>query len=187
MDAQLIQDISKSGISAFSSFGMTETLSHFALAKIEDRGALWYKPLLGVLIRVDTSKILEVNWPGITSGWINTGDLVEIKDDAFRWLGRSDYLINSGGIKLIPEEIESKLTGHIDSDFFVFGIQNQALGQEAMLFVEGASMEINLSEINWQTKYHQPKSIQFIRAFSRTISGKIKRIETVENWMKSKK
>ena len=186
MSAQLIQDISKAGITVYASFGMTETLSHFALAKIEGEDALWYQTLTGVSVRVDASENLELNWPGITSGWLKTGDLVEIKDGAFRWLGRSDYLINSGGINLIPEEIEAKLTNHIHAEYFVFGMEHGTLGQAAVLFVEGESTEINLSEIDWQSPYQKPKSVEFIPVFSRTISGKVKRKETVAVWTNSK-
>lgn len=187
INAQLIKEISKTGINAYSSFGMTETLSHFALANIEESSDLWYQPLPGVSVRIDASVNLEINWPGITSGWLKTGDMVELKEGAFKWLGRSDYLINSGGIKLIPEEIEAELAKHIDADFFVFGVQHPVLGQEAVLFIEGEPTELNLSEIKWQSPYHKPKSVHIISAFSRTISGKVKRKETVEYWVKSKK
>ncbi len=179
-------EIISASVTAYSSFGMTETLSHFALAKIEGNGPLWYKPLNGVSIRTDKLNQLEINWPGITSGWLQTGDLVETKNSTFRWLGRSDYLINSGGINLIPEEIESELSAHIESEFFVYGVPHDTLGQEVVLFIEANSADLNLDKMDWKTPYHRPKSIQSIPAFSRTFSGKIKRNETVENWLKTK-
>lgn len=182
IDTTLYQEILKSGVTAYSSFGMTETLSHFALAKIEAGKKLLYKPLPGVSIKIDTSNNLEINWPGITSGWLKTGDLVELNGRDFQWLGRSDYLINSGGINIIPEEIESKLEACIASDFFVFGVPHPSLGQSLVLFIEGTSTEINFSDVDWKSKYHHPKSIVFITDFSRTISGKVKRKETVEIW-----
>ena len=182
-DKLLIEKINKYGISAYASFGMTETLSHFALANlkgVEDRPE--YIPLSGVEIEIDDDGSLLVNWPSLTSARLNTNDLAEQTENGFRWLGRGDNLINSGGVKIIPERVERILQSFIQVPFFVSEIPHPTLGQELVVFAE-AEISLDLNSINWDFKYQQPRKIVVMKSFSRTMSGKIKRRETVENWL----
>lgn len=181
VDEPLKNAIVEKQLTAYASFGMTETLSHFALAHIND-GPLIFKTLPDVEIKTSENGALTLKWPGITDGWLETNDIVEIRDGGFAWLGRSDFLINSGGVKIIPETVESKLRKHLDSPFFIHGVPDEDLGKKSVLFIEGEkrkSLDF-LDRIMWQSKYHRPKEVVFIPQFIRTESGKIKRVATVE-------
>jgi len=181
----LITSVNRAGVRAFASFGMTETLSHFALADLNTANEFpLYIPVDGAEIKVDKDQKLLVNWPGITTGWLNTNDLVQLDKNGFRWLGRSDNLINSGGIKIIPERIESLLKERLAADFFVAGIKHETLGEELVLFTESA-LDADLEEFEWEFKYQKPKRVEVFSPFERTVSGKIKRQATIEAWLGS--
>ena len=179
----LIANMKQAGARAFASFGMTETLSHFALADLSTANEYpHYIPVDRVEIKADEDQKLMINWPGITTGWLNTNDLVEIENKGFRWLGRADNLINSGGVKIIPERIESLLKEQLTADFFVAGIKHETLGEELVLFTE-SELKADLDEFEWEFKYQQPRRIVVINPFLRTVSGKIRRGATVEKWL----
>ncbi len=181
----LIANVKQAGARAFASFGMTETLSHFALANLSAADEyLHYLALNGVEITAEKDQKLMVNWPGITTGWLNTNDLVEIESKGFRWLGRADNLINSGGIKIIPERIENLLKERLTADFFVAGIKHETLGEELVLFTESA-LAADLDEFEWESKYQKPKRVEVFSPFERTVSGKIKREATIQAWLRS--
>lgn len=184
-DKSLISKINENGISAYASFGMTETLSHFALANLNglsDRPD--YIPLSEVEIEIDEDGGLLVNWPSLTNGRLNTNDLAERTKKGFKWLGRGDNLINSGGVKIIPERVERILQDYIQVPFFVSEIPHPTLGQELVIFTE-VKISLDLKSIRWDFKHQQPRKIVVAKVFSRTVSGKIKRRETVENWLKT--
>jgi len=100
-----------------------------------------------------------------------------INDISFRWLGRFDNVINSGGVKIIPEVVEAKLASVISNQrFFIAGETNNKLGERVVLFVEGDEMPISFESLE---KFERPKEIYFIRNFVETGSGKICQKETV--------
>lgn len=182
---ELISKVNQAEISAYSSFGMTETLSHFALAELKNAAqSPIYRPVSGATIRVNEAGKMEVNWPGITDGWLNTNDLAILVPEGFQWQGRSDNLINSGGVKVIPERVEQILDPYISSPYFVAGIPHRTLGQEIVLFSE-KEISLDLNSIKWDFNYQQPKRIVVIQPFLRTVSGKIRRSATVATWKNS--
>ncbi len=104
-----------------------------------------------------------------------TNDIVELLDERkFNWIGRADNVINSGGIKLFPEQIENKLKPFITSDFYITSKTDELLGQKLILVVEGEERSLDFSSADL-SKYQVPKEIIFIEKFPRTESGKIKR------------
>jgi len=123
----------------YESFGMTETYTHFALKRINgpkpDRG---FKLLEGVRISRDQRKCLVVEVEGITSGPLSTNDLVEIDPSgtSFKWLGRYDYVINSGGIKIIPELLEQQIRIVIKHSCLILPEPDDRLGNRLVLLVE---------------------------------------------------
>ncbi len=95
-------------------------------------------------------------------------------------------MVNSGGVKLFPEEIEKKLFHCIPERFFVGGLADERFGEKLCLFIEGESYDqdrfqdlIDRLSIHLD-KYEKPRDIFFIRKFSETESGKIKRQETMQ-------
>jgi len=123
----------------YESFGMTETYTHFALKRINgpspDRG---FKLLEGVKISQDQRNCLVVDVKGITSGPLTTNDLVEIDSSGvmFKWLGRYDHVINSGGIKIIPELLEQQIRIVIGHNCLLLPEQDDRLGSRLVLLVE---------------------------------------------------
>ena len=127
--------------SAWETFGMTETYTHFAARRINGPGTQDdFRLLEGVRIELDARSCLVVEVPGITSGPLVTSDLAEINErgDGFRWLGRYDNLINSGGVKIIPELLEEQITACIGHDCLVLSEPDRKLGQRLVLLVEYA-------------------------------------------------
>lgn len=191
---ELKAQLREAGVRAFASFGMTETLSHFALADLGAEGEdVRYVPLDGVTLKINKEGSLCVKWPEITKGWLETNDLVKIYPDGFEWLGRTDHLINSGGVKVIPEVVEKRISPLLDMPFFVAGIPHKSLGEALTLFVETDKKglaNIHLSEIQHalaDKPFWHPRSIVRMKAFKYTASGKIRRQKTIESWQKKNK
>jgi o-succinylbenzoate---CoA ligase len=123
----------------YETFGMTETYTHFAMKRINGPDPQsFFKLLDGVRIGLDPRGCLEVDVPGITSGTLVTSDLVEInqRGDGFSWLGRFDNLINTGGVKIIPELLEEQISECIGHDCLVLPEPDRKLGQRLALVVE---------------------------------------------------
>jgi len=177
-------------INAFQTYGMTETVSHIALAKI-DSGTLVYQTLKKVEIGQDVRGALWVKSPMSGPERIQTNDLVEMKSaNSFVWLGRADFVINSGGVKIHPEFLEAKaeavITGLFpDSPFFFFGLKDPKLGEKLALFIQSDpnnSEKAKLLQRELKLKldrFEVPKEIHLILKFEITYSGKLDRIKTV--------
>lgn len=163
----------------YEGFGMAETLTHIAVRQLDSSSKTRFSPLPDVKIAVDSRGCLMIDRPGITDGNIITNDLIKLHDDGFEWKGRFDHLINSGGIKIFPEEIEAALTNHIDGKFFIAGIPHNELGESVALVVEGDT-EIKPELFSFLNKYHRPKRLLRLSQFVYTDSGKIKRAETLQ-------
>ncbi|UCD59864.1 MAG: AMP-binding protein [Flavobacteriaceae bacterium] len=179
---QLRNLIKPSSTKVFETYGMTETITHVAVRPLNyadtrsDHYA--FKILPDISISQDDRKCLVINAPNISDEPVFTNDIVElISDKEFLWLGRYDNVINSGGIKLIPEHIERKLSLLIKSRFFVSALPDEKLGQKLVLVVEGEEIE-GLQELILKSdlkKYELPKEIYYVPAFKNTANGKIVR------------
>jgi len=176
-------------IKAFQTYGMTETVSHIALAPIE-QGEITYQTLQNVEIGQDHRGALWTRSPMTCGKKIQTNDLIELLEDGrFRWLGRVDFVINSGGIKIHPELLEHKTEKLIFKHFgnvsyFFYGLEDLKLGQKLVLLIETNSQSLELldglnsdfkNKLEW---YEVPKKIYLIPRFEQTPSGKIDRIKT---------
>ncbi len=166
----------KKGVNAFVSYGMTETCSHIALRNISTS---IYETLPSITVENDNKKRLIINTPQFSFDKVSTNDIVEIIDERhFRWIGRYDNVINSGGIKCYPEDIEQKLSQYIDFPFYIIGEPDEKWGEKIVLYIETET--INRQSLMEKItkvldKYHLPKEIKCIEKFNRTESGKIKR------------
>ncbi len=118
----------RSALSKFNvweTYGMTETVSHIALRKMGDE---WFVPLEDVRLSVDRRHCLCIHAPGITREPVGTNDVVELLPDGrFRFLGRTDHVINSGGIKFFPEQIEQKIASCLSVSFVIIGVPDGLL------------------------------------------------------------
>lgn len=173
------QEIIKSGINAYATYGMTETCSHVALRKINGSSS-HYHALPGITFAADSRGCLIINAPEYSFKSIITNDIVKMIDKhIFQWVGRYDNVINTGGIKVYPEEIEGKLSHLIDVPFYIAGVDDEKWGTKVVLYIEAT--EYNKSLILNEAssildKFSLPKEIRLVTKFERTDSGKIKRL-----------
>ncbi len=165
----------------FSTYGMTETYSHVALQNLS-KGERQYTAVEDVTfsIKEDT---LVIHAPHLGIEKLVTTDCVElISYKQFLWKGRSDYVINSGGIKLHPEQIEKALSAVISVPFFVFGKPDRELGQSLCIVFEGDipnKIENKISKMDTISKYEKPKDYFVISQFVYN-NGKILRNQTLQ-------
>ncbi|KFC20064.1 AMP-binding protein [Chryseobacterium sp. FH1] len=164
----------------FETYGMSETLSHIALRQIFPHQEDWFTVFEGVEISLDERNCLKIFAPKLNSEVLQTNDLVEINNqNQFRFLGRLDNVINSGGAKIFPEELEKLVKQNIPNEAIFLGIEDETLGQRLILIIEGSESEaINqkLSAINYEKSFHKPKDIIFVEQIPRTPNGKVNRL-----------
>ena len=180
ISADLENEIIKSNAQVYHTFGMTETISHIALRNIS-QGERVFRALPGVTFS-EVNEQLVIDAPEIGVKKMRTNDSVKLIDNqTFEWKGRTDFVINSGGIKIHPELIESILSKRIDVPFFVHGIHDENLGEKLILCIESDKYQLSKSDlVALLPKYHTPKEIYFFEKFLRTKSGKIMRAGTMK-------
>ncbi|MCF6132268.1 AMP-binding protein [Flavobacterium wongokense] len=162
----------------YETYGMTETITHIAARKLGEKA---FTVLPYVTISYDERNCLVIHAPRISEEVIITNDIVElVNENQFIFLGRMDNVINSGGIKLIPEQIEEKLANKIHERFFITSKTDKELGEKVVLVIEGEKQEFDETLYEALDKYEKPKEIIFIPKFKETGSGKIMRKETVK-------
>lgn len=168
----------------YETYGMTETVSHIAMRKLSPVGEPYFRCLPGISVCLDPRGCLVISAPRIAPESIVTNDLAHcIGTACFEWLGRYDNVVNSGGLKLIPEQIERALEGKILNPFFVAGKPDPILGEKLVLIVEGQAenfTEAHRMAISGLPKHERPKDIFFVGAFARTPTGKIDRQSTLK-------
>lgn len=169
--------LSKLPTLVYETYGMTETITHIAARKLGEKA---FSVLPKVTISYDDRNCLVIHAPSISDDVIVTNDLVELIDEnQFLFLGRIDNVINTGGIKFIPESIEEKLSGKIEHRFFIGGKPDKELGEKIVLAIEGDEFEVDNSIFDGLEKYEKPKEILFFPKFRETENGKILRKETL--------
>lgn len=175
---QLTKSILETNCNAFESYGMTETISHIAIKKIGEKP---FTILPNVAISTDERNCLVIEAVELSKDKIITNDSVEIVNPTqFILKGRFDNVINSGGIKIFPEEIEEKLAKYIAVPFFIAGLPDEKYGEKVILVIEGKFFEILSSIFSDISKYQIPKEIVFIDKFVETETNKINRKKTLE-------
>jgi O-succinylbenzoic acid--CoA ligase len=175
----LEKELSKLPTKVYETYGMTETITHIAAREI---GEKVFTVLPDITISYDYRNCLVIHAPRISDDLIVTNDIVELTNEKqFKFIGRYDNIINSGGIKLIPEQIEEKLSGKIAARFFVTGKLDEKLGEKLVLVIEGDNQKIDEAVFDALDKYEKPKEVLFIPKFKQTENGKILRKETSES------
>jgi Acyl-CoA synthetases (AMP-forming)/AMP-acid ligases II len=179
----------------FETYGMSETLSHIALKQTFPNPEDWFTVFDGVDISLDERGCLKIFAPKLNSEILQTNDLVEINDKKqFRFLGRIDNVINSGGAKIFPEELEKLVKKKISNEVIFLGIEDEKLGQKLVLVIEDSRFKVqgsrldvldseleNLKDeilsIKFEKSFHKPKEIIFVEQIPRTPNGKVNRLE----------
>lgn len=175
MSSAVEKELSKLKTKVYETYGMTETITHIAAKKIGEEA---FSILPNIKISQDDRNCLVIDALKISNESIVTNDLVElVGENKFVFLGRIDNVINSGGIKLIPEKIENKLSDKINSRFFVTGKQDANLGEKLVLVIEGEQQALDEAIFDGLDKYEKPKEVLYVSKFIETESGKVKRKE----------
>ncbi|MCD4696642.1 MAG: AMP-binding protein [Bacteroidales bacterium] len=175
----LLQKIKQLSNQVFHTYGMTETITHVAVRRINGPASMEsYKALPGVTFETDDRGCLVIGAIHLGGEKIITNDLVElISETEFIFSGRFDNVINSGGIKVSPEKIEMLLAPFLQKRFIVGGIPDERLGNKLVIIVESENPdELHLENILGQVNldnFEKPKMLVTIPRFPETPSGKI--------------
>lgn len=191
--AMLQSAIGKLNVPVYATYGMTETVSHIALKRLNGPDASpYYTAFDEVKIGKDSRGCLTIQSVLTDHQQVVTNDRITLHgDQQFEWLGRIDNVINTGGIKVQSEKVERAVdqalaASGISLRFFVTGIPDEKLGEKIVLVVEspaaiqeGALLEKLKSRL---TKYELPRQIVTVARFSETATGKIQRSATIKQY-----
>lgn len=168
----------------WSTYGMTETLSHIALRRLSGPDASeWYMPFEGVTLSQTDEGCLVIDAPAVHDGPLVTNDIAEMHDDGcFRILGRKDNVICSGGIKIQIEEVERLLHPHLSVPFLITKRADKKFGEQVVLLTESEDMDAirNICQ-RVLPKYWQPRAFLHVDSLPLTETGKPARKEA-ERW-----
>ena len=175
---------SNSPIRIFETYGMSETLSHIALKQISPIQEEYFKILNDVEISVDDRNCLRIFAPNLNPEILQTNDIVELwNEKQFRFLGRFDNVINSGGVKIFAEELENLVKKHISQDLVFIGKPDEILGEKLVLVIEGSedeNLKSQISNLKFENRFHIPKEILFLEKYPRAENGKVLRKELLK-------
>ncbi|MCD0454771.1 AMP-binding protein [Chryseobacterium sp. LC2016-27] len=165
----------------YETYGMSETLSHIALKKTYPTQDNYFSVFADIEISTDERNCLRISAPQLNSEILLTNDLVEIREgNQFKFLGRIDNVINSGGAKIFPEQLEALVKKEIPNEVVFLGIEDEILGQKLILIVEGfegENLKSQISNLKFEKSFHKPKEIIFVDEIPRTPNGKVNRLE----------
>lgn len=181
----------------YHTYGMTETVSHVALRRLNGPTASDnFTPLPGVQLGLDERGCLTIRAPMTRGELLVTNDLVDLhRDGSFRWLGRWDNVINSGGVKVQVEKVEAALEKVLPTvaagqlvgrAFFVGPLPDERLGQVVTLVVEGEPFAAELQNTlqvalqPYLTRYEIPRRFVAMAQLQRTPTGKIERLANLQ-------
>ncbi|MDD6088733.1 MAG: AMP-binding protein [Desulfovibrionaceae bacterium] len=163
----------------WSTYGMTETVSHIALRRLNGSEASeYYRPFEGIGLSLNERGTLVIDAPLLHEGKLETNDLAEIcADGAFRILGRCDNTVNSGGVKIQIEKAEELLQSVIPMPFFLTSVPDAVLGEKLVCVLEGIENPDEEACRAILPKYWMPKMFLHADALPLTGSGKADRAE----------
>lgn len=179
----LQQEIRQLKGNVYATFGMTETMSHIAMRRLN--GAQYsdeYKLLKGISIETGKDDNLIVYAPYLGNKPLVTNDIVKITGtDSFLWLGRMDHVINCGGFKIYPEKLEERIAPYINCRYFIAAEEDDKSGQVPVLIVEMArpvnhetwSAELLFQLSHILPRHELPRKIYYAERFIETPTHKI--------------
>ena len=171
----LKEKILNSKSTVYETYGMTETITHIA-AKNLSMGEKEFTSLPGIEIgKRDICLFIKPNHLSVKM--VQTNDVVELTNkNKFLLIGRKDFIINSGGVKLNPEAIEKKLAKYISADFVISSIDNTRFGEVVALVFKKNIPENYNKAFAHLSKYETPKEVLVIDNFPEN-NGKINRVK----------
>ena len=181
-------------VPVYLTYGMTETASHMALRRLNGpQASPHYRVLPGLHLGQDERGCLTVRGDVTDDQLVVTNDRITLLDKhTFDWLGRADFVINSGGVKVQAEKVEQVLDVALaelnqSRRAFVAGRPDERLGQAVTAYLEGAPLPATTEERllallrERLERYEQPRSVAYVAAFKSTASGKLDRAATVRS------
>lgn len=163
----------------YATYGMTETCSHVALRRIDGYNTV-YTALPGFSFSVDSRDCLIIENNNFAFQKLNTNDVVQlISSTSFKWLGRHDNVIITGGLKVHPEIIEKKISNILENrNFYITSKKDEKWGEKVIMVIEGDSfctgqLQTELAKV--LERHEIPREYIFLTQMPRTDSGKIKR------------
>ena len=175
-------------IEFWEGFGMTETITHIAARRVRSEGEPTpFSALPGVTFRTRNDGVLVIDAPNREVHDLETDDLVEIIDSQhFKWIGRESSIINSGGIKVIPEMVEREileLMSPLQCEYIVRGVADDALGEKVVLRIDSDALHKAVEEkllheiatLATLPSYHKPREIEY-GSINRSVLGKTRRL-----------
>lgn len=176
---------------SYATYGMTETCSHVALRNC---GCTLYEAMPGITFATDGRDCLIINAPQFSFKHLTTNDIVTLHNSTrFEWMGRFDNVVNSGGIKLFPEQIEKKLEGRLPMPFYLHSLPDAKWGEALTITLLAPGCEQNCASATLPdgttisnddvlticrkalSAYEVPKHVRFVDHFNYTATGKLKR------------
>ena len=139
----------------WSTYGMTETLSHIALRRLSGKEASdWYTAFEGVSVSLSPEQTLVIHAPSVCPDVLHTNDIVEFNEQGqFRIRGRKDNTINTGGIKVQIEEVEAALHLHLNVPFQITSAPDPKFGEHIVLLVKRE--ELTPKNERFENQLHQ--------------------------------
>ncbi|MGI4875412.1 MAG: AMP-binding protein [Janthinobacterium lividum] len=194
VEPSLLREIEQLKVPVYLTYGMTETASHMALRRLNGPEASpHYQVLPGLHLGQDERGCLTVRGDVTDDKLVTTNDRITILDKhTFDWLGRVDFVINSGGVKVQAEKVEQVLDVALaelgqSRRAFVAGQADERLGQAVTAYVEGAALPAGTEQRllallrERLDRYEQPKSVVYVPTFKTTASGKLDRAGTLRS------
>lgn len=168
----------------WSTYGMTETLSHIALRRLSGAEASeWYEPFDGVGVTTNADGCLVIDAPAVCAQPLVTNDIAEIAPDGrrFRIRGRRDNVVCSGGLKLQIEEMEARLQPHLNVPYMISKRPDDKFGEAVVLLAVTDDME-SVREVcrKHMPRYEQPRYFLAVSELPMTPTGKPARAEAMK-------
>ena len=164
---------------AYETYGMTETVSHIALRRVNGLESTHnFSVLNGVRVYKDERGCLVIEDKFTLDNLLVTNDRVELLSDGeFQLLGRYDNVINSGGIKISPEVVERSIGLHLDCEYAISWVEDSLLGQKMVLVTTASITDECLAEINLANgKYMKISKVLVVSALPKTENNKLDRL-----------
>ena len=186
IDDALASELKTFPNAVWSTYGMTETLSHIALRRLSGPEASdWYTPFPSVTLSLSDEGTLIIDAPEVCSEPLVTNDIAELSTvncksstvNNFRILGRRDNIICSGGLKIQAEQLERELRPHFSSPFLITKRPDEKFGEMVVLLTEGSTDEARQLCERILPRFHQPRAYLHVAHIPLTETGKPSRHE----------
>jgi O-succinylbenzoic acid--CoA ligase len=174
VDQSLARELKAFPNAVWSTYGMTETLSHVAMRRLSGLDASdWYVPFDGVRLSLTVDRCLVIDAPAVHEGPLVTNDIAELAPDGrFRILGRKDNVICSGGLKIQAEEVERLLHSHLHVPYLISKRPDEKFGEAVVLLTEGDVATAREACCRVLPKYWQPRAYVHVAHLPLTATGK---------------